>query len=232
MTAKPDWSGQLTLAKLSCDVDLYEATARSRRLSVRRINKVTGNRLRQALIDIVTNEPVPDKDLGRCYEIKKGVLIPINEEDLETAALKSQTTIEIEKCVLQKQINVRWYFGHYFVVPNLRHLGIFAAIRDALRTSGLVGLGYVCIADRERPFFIEPLGVGLRGVTLRYSDEIRYEDNYFADIPDIAVPPEKYEIARQAIDDLSGVFDPTTFVDRRTDAVTKTLKRSKRSLTD
>jgi hypothetical protein len=39
----------------------------------------------------------------------------------------------------------------------------FPVIRDAMAAKGLVGMDRVVLADRERPIFIEPMGLGLRG---------------------------------------------------------------------
>jgi non-homologous end joining protein Ku len=35
-----------------------------------------------------------------------------------------------------------------------------------MAAKGLVGMDRVVLADRERPIFIEPMGLGLRGITL------------------------------------------------------------------
>jgi hypothetical protein len=46
-------------------VALYPAVAASERISFRQINKKTGNRLRQQLVDAVTGEPVQPHNKGR-----------------------------------------------------------------------------------------------------------------------------------------------------------------------
>ena len=59
-----------------------------------------------------------------------------------------------------------------------------------MRDKKMVGLGRVVISKRERPIILEPLGKGLQGMTLRYPYEVRKEDEYFADIPDVKIPGE------------------------------------------
>jgi DNA end-binding protein Ku len=44
-----------------------------------------------------------------------------------------------------------------------------------MAAKGLVGMDRVVLADRERPIFIEPMGLGLRGITLPYAHEVRSE---------------------------------------------------------
>ena len=45
----------------------------------------------------------------------------------------------------------------------------FAVIRDATRAKDVVGMGRVVLARRERPIIVEPMGNGIRGITLRHS---------------------------------------------------------------
>ena len=45
----------------------------------------------------------------------------------------------------------------------------FAVIRDATRSKDVVGMGRVVLARRERPIIVEPMGNGIRGITLRRS---------------------------------------------------------------
>ena len=59
-----------------------------------------------------------------------------------------------------------------------------------MAAKGLVGMGRVVLANRERPIIVEAMGIGLRGITLRFAHEIWSEVEYFADIPQIILPDE------------------------------------------
>jgi hypothetical protein len=56
-----------------------------------------------------------------------------------------------------------------------------------MAAKGLVGMGRVVLANRERPIIIESMGSGLRGITLRYAHEVRSEAQYFADIAALGI---------------------------------------------
>ena len=101
----------------------------------------------------------------------------------------------------------------------------FAVIREAMRGKGMVGLGRVVISKRERPIILEPLGKGLRGMTLRYPYEVRKEDEYFADIPDMKIPSEMLKLAEHIVDSKADDFDPAAFVDSYENAVVELLKK-------
>jgi DNA end-binding protein Ku len=66
-SVRPYWKGHIKLALVSCPIGLYTASSSGERVAFRQINKKTGNRLRQQLIDDVTREPVDASDKGRGY---------------------------------------------------------------------------------------------------------------------------------------------------------------------
>jgi DNA end-binding protein Ku len=74
--ARPYWKGYLKLSLVSCPIALYTGTSSTERVAFRQINKQTGNRLRQQLVDEVTREPVEASDKGRGYEYAKNAYIP------------------------------------------------------------------------------------------------------------------------------------------------------------
>jgi Ku70/Ku80-like protein len=69
---RPYWKGYLKLALVSCPIALHAACSSAERIALRQINKATGNRLRQQLIDEETREPVAPEHKGRGYEVAKG----------------------------------------------------------------------------------------------------------------------------------------------------------------
>jgi DNA end-binding protein Ku len=66
--ARPYWKGYLKLSLVACPIALYPASSSTERVSFRQINKKTGNRVRQQLVDDITREPVDSADKGRGYE--------------------------------------------------------------------------------------------------------------------------------------------------------------------
>ena len=62
---RPYWKGYLKLALVSCPIALHAACSTTERIAFRQINKTTGNRLRQQLIDEETREPVDPEHKAR-----------------------------------------------------------------------------------------------------------------------------------------------------------------------
>src|SRR5450631_821195 len=99
MAPRASWKGYLKLSLVSCPIALFPAASSSERVSFRQINKKTGNRLRQQLVDDGTREPVATEDKGRGYEVEKNVFMVIEDEEVEAIQIESNHTIEIDSFV-------------------------------------------------------------------------------------------------------------------------------------
>jgi DNA end-binding protein Ku len=90
---------------------------------------------------------------------------------------------------------------------------------------GMVALGRVVLARRERVVAIEPYDKGLLATTLRYPYEVRDAAAYFEDVADVKVPGEMLKLAEHILASKVGDFDPSTFVDHYEAALVDLLKK-------
>ena len=230
-TVRPYWKGYLKLALVSCPIALYTASSSSERVAFRQLNKKTGNRLRQQLVDDVTREPVEAADKGRGYEYAKNSYLLIEDEELEAIEVESNHMIEIDSFVPRSQIDERFLDSPYYIGPS-DPVGqeAFAVIREAMRGKAMVALGRVVLAKRERVIMLQPWEKGLMGTTLRYPYEVRDSKDYFYDIPDVKVAPDMLKLAEHILSSKEATFDPTLFVDRYEQAVLQLLEKKRRGM--
>jgi non-homologous end joining protein Ku len=296
MAPRPHWKGYLKLSLVSCPISLYPAISAAERISFRQVNRQTGNRLRQQLVDSVTGEVVEAHDKGRGYEVGENQFLMVRDEELETAQqearsrpfstvsprvapaaagaqppkweapkpadtrlvetrlpdpakreaappivppplpppvrIENNRTIELDRFVPREQIDPRYYNTPYYIAPR-DEVGqeAFAVIRDAMARKGLVGMGRVVLANRERPTVIEPMGRGLRGITLRFAHEVRNEAEYFADIPQMMLPDEMLKITEHILETKTEDFDPAYLEDRYRTVLVEKLREKHAQIT-
>ena len=165
---------------------------------------------------------------GRGYEYAKNAYIPVDDDELDALAVESKHTIEIDSFVPREQIDERYLDSPYCITPD-GQVGqdAFAVIREAMRGKGMVALGRVVLAKRERVIMLEPWDKGLIGTTLRYRYEIWDAKDYFDDIPEVALEPEMLKLAEQILKSKATDFDPSQFVDRYEEAVIELLKKKR-----
>jgi len=101
MAPRAYWKGYLKLSLVSCPISLNPATSSSERVSFRQINKKTGNRLRQQMVDDETREPVESGDRAKGFEVSKNEYLLVEDEELEALEIESNHTIDIDKFVRQ-----------------------------------------------------------------------------------------------------------------------------------
>jgi DNA end-binding protein Ku len=219
------WKGYLKLSLVSCAVALYNATSAAERVSFNTLNRKTGNRLKQRMIDSVTEEVIDPADRVKGYEVNKGQYVMVEDEDLEALKIESTKMIEIESFVPQSEVDQIYFDGAYYLAPDDRVAEeAFAVIRDAMAGKKVVGIGRIVLARRERMLMLEPRGKGLLATTLRYPYEVRQDAEYFSEISDTKLPDDMLGIAEVIIERKSGHFEPQKFTDRYEEAVVSLLK--------
>src|SRR4051812_43261853 len=145
--------------------------------------------------------------------------------------IENNRTIEIDRFISRAQVDARYLDTPYYVVPR-DAVGekAFAVIRDAMRAKEVVGMGRVVLARRERPMIVEPMANGIRGITLRYTHEIRNEASYFAEIPKLKLPEEMLRVAEHIVQTKMSDFDPAFLEDRYRTVLISKLKEKQAEL--
>src|SRR3954464_212035 len=220
------WKGSLKLSLVSCPVALYPASTSVEKTRFHMINKETGNRLKQQMVDGETGDVVDSDQKGRGYEVSKGRYVEIEKEELEAVQIESNHTIEIESFVPRDEIDKRYLNHPYYIVPDGKAgIDAFAVIRDAMKDKDRVALARIVLTNREHVIALEPLGKGLLGTTLRYPYELRDEDEFFDDIKNPKITKDMVELASHILDSKAGHFDPSKFKDEYETALKALVKR-------
>ena len=225
MAARASWKGYLKLSLVSCAVQLYPASTSKERVSFHMLNRETGHRLKRLMVDSETGEPVESEDQIKGYEIGKRQYIQVEDEEIESVAIESTHTIDIESFVPRDEIDQTYFDSPYYIAPDGKVAEeAFAVIRDAMREKNVVGIGRVVLYRRERIIMLEPRDKGLVAMTLRYPYEVRADDEVFDQIPDVKVDDDTLDLATHIIERKLTHFDPARFEDRYQNALLDIIK--------
>jgi DNA end-binding protein Ku len=226
MAPRAFWKGYLRLSLVTCPIELYPATSQAEKTHFHQINRKTGNRLRQQMVDEETGKVVDKDDKGRGYELSKGRYVEIEEDELEAVQVESTHTIDIDSFVPAEEIDERYRDRPYYVVPDGKvGADAFAVIRDAMKEKERVGLARIVIAHREHMVALEPLGKGIVATTLRYDYEMRDENQFFKEIATPKVSKDMLELAGHILETKAAHFDPGKFKDQYEIALRKLVER-------
>jgi Ku protein len=226
MAPRAYWKGSLKLSLVTCPVVLYPASTSVEKTRFHMINKETGNRLKQQMVDTETGDVVESDQKGRGYEVSKGKYVEVEPEELEAVQIESNHTIEIDSFVPRDEIDKRYLDRPYYIAPDGKAaIEAFAVIRDAMKDKDRVALARIVLSNREHVMGIEPLGKGLLGTTLRYPYELRDEDEFFDDIKSPKITKDMVELASHILDSKAEHFDPSKFKDEYETALKALVKR-------
>ena len=121
--------------------------------------------------------PLPFRKAPEPSKHGKDEYLPVADEELDSLALESTHTIDIEKFVPSSEIDERYRDSRTMSGRMLfRHLGS----NDPQEYGGL---GKAVISRRKRIVMLEPFDKGLMATTLRYGYEVRDAKAYFEDVP-------------------------------------------------
>lgn len=216
MAPRSSWKGHLKLSLVTAAVRLSPAITGAERISFNMLNKETGNRIKQQLIDAETGDVVERADTIKGYEISKGEYVEITPEDLEKIEIPTSHMIEIERFVDADDVNELFLEQPYYVVPDGDVADeAYVVIRKAMQKSKKAAIARVTLSSREHPVLIKPCGdKGLLLTTLRDQREVKAASAYFGEISDRKVSDDLVEVAQALIKRLEGEFDPSMFEDR------------------
>ena len=151
MAPRAYWKGFLRLSLVSCPIQLFPATSEREKVSFNQINKETGNRIRYRKVDEDTGEEVESDSIVKGFQVSKGQYVEVDDEELETIALESTRTIEIDEFVPKSEIDDLYYIRPYYIAPDGKvGQDAFVVIRDVIEKMNMRRMGSIPVARWDR----------------------------------------------------------------------------------
>ena len=229
MAARAYWQGQIRLALVSIPVEIYTATKSGAKISFNQIHEPSGKRISYEKV-VPGIGPVDRDEIIRGYEVSKGNYVLLEDEEIEAVKIESKRTLELVQFVDTCEIDPLYFEKPYYVAPQDELAEeAFIVLREALRKAKKVALGQLSMRGSEKLVAIKPCGKGLLLETLRYADEVRKGQSFFADIEESRPKRELLDLATTLIEQKSAPFNASEFKDRYVDALRKLIDKKAKS---
>ena len=189
------------------------------KISFNQIHEPSGKRINYEKV-VPGIGPVDTDEIVKGYEISKGNYVLLDDEEIEAVKIESKRTLELVQFVEAHEIDPLYFEKPYYVAPadDLAEEA-FVVLRDALRQAGKVGLGQLSMRGQEKLVAVKPCGKGLLMETLRYADEVRNGQSFFADIEAEKPDKELLDLATSLIEKKTAPFDASEFENRYVEAL-------------
>jgi len=226
--ARPYWTGTIQLSLVSLPVNIFTGIDRAAEVHFHQIHKPTGKRVRYLKVVPGVGE-VKQDEIVKGYEYEKGHYAIVAPAELKALRLETTNTMPIVRFVDRTEIDAIYFDAPFFVAPSeVAGIEAFIVVREALRASRKVALGQIVLGGRERIAAVQPCGRGMLMETLRYPDDLKAADTFFAPVKDARPDKEQLDLAKMLIERKSGPFEPAAFKDHYEAAVRELLAEKKK----
>jgi len=205
------WKGTISFGLVSIPVELRTAV-QTDHVSFRMLHAEDLAPVKYERVCARDGEPVAWGDIVKGYEYAKGKYVILTDEDFRAAALASSKTIDILDFVRAEEIDPRFFETPYYVVPAKGGEKGYALLREAIRTTGSVGVGKLTMHQKQHLAAIKTVGDAMMLETMRFAKEL--VETTELDFPSAdLVRPQELKMAAQLVSNLAEPFQPEKYTD-------------------
>jgi DNA end-binding protein Ku len=157
-------------------------------------------------------KPVPWNEIVKGYEYARGKFVILEDQDFRAAALASSKMIDILDFVRADEIDPRFFDTPYYLVPAKGGEKGYALLREAIRTTGSVGVGKLTMHQKQHLAAIKTVGDALMLETMRFANELVDAGELSLPAADL-VRPQELKMATQLVANLAEAFEPEKYTD-------------------
>ncbi|MHC0441717.1 non-homologous end joining protein Ku [Flavobacterium sp. 3-210] len=216
------WTGSVSFGLINIPIKIFSAVQESS-LDMDMLDKKDNANIKFKRINENTGKEVDYADIVKGYKIDDKYVI-LEDSDFEAADAVKTKTIDIESFVLEKEIESIYYEQPYYLEPDKGAMNAYALLRDALESSGKVGVTRFVLRNKESLAILKPYQNVIVLNRIRFEQEIKTTD-------DLKLPPiskkatKEMDMAEKLIDQLTEKFDITGFKDEYTAKLLNIIKK-------
>jgi DNA end-binding protein Ku len=222
------WSGTITFGLVNVPIRLYPAV-REHTLHFHLIHERDGGAIGYQKVCKKEGEPVPDDEIVKAYEVGKGEVVPLTDEDFESVRAEGVRSIEITEFVPEDEIDPLFFARSMYVGAGAGGEKVYALLVRAMEEAGLAGIAKFVLRDKQHLGCLRVREGALVLEQLHFADEIRPIDEVRPD--PVKVDPKELKMARQLIDAFKGSFEPEHYEDTYRDALMQVIEAKRKGET-
>lgn len=212
------WKGAISFGLVNIPVRAEPATRDTDTVRFRQLDRTNNAPIRMMRVNSVTSDEVPWSDIVKGYEYTKDKFVIVTPEELDALNVPTGRALELLSFVDATEIDPRHYEAPYFLIPESTADRAYALLREAIRDSGVVGVGRVTIRQRTHVVTVRVLDEALVMDIIRPAAELVNPADLHLPSAE-GVKPQEKAMAEQLIGHLRAPFDTSAFTDQYQEAV-------------
>jgi DNA end-binding protein Ku len=219
------WTGSISFGLVNVPVRMFSAV-HEHKLRFHLIHASDDSPIGYEKICKVEDKPVPNDEIVKAFEYKKGELVQLTDEDFDAVQVEGQHTIDLEDFVPYEQIDAAFFAHTYLVGPEDGAERPYSLLVRALERSELAGIGKFVMRNRQYLGCLHVREGILSLEQLYFADEVDPPESVLpGKLP--SVPKRELDMALQLIESFAADWKPEKYEDTYTAAL-KALVRRKR----
>ena len=221
MPPRAVWTGTVAFGLVTVPVRLYPAV-RERTLRFRLLHEPDSSPIGYEKVCKAEGEPVPDDEVTKAYEVRKGEFVALEDEDFEAAQAEGDHSIQISDFVPLEEIDPVYFAHMYYVGPEEGAERAYALLARAMGESELAAIATFVMRSREHLAALRVHDGAILLEQLHFADEIRPPDEIRP--RRTKVDQRELKMAGEMIDSLRTSFEPKRYRDTYREALLKVIK--------
>ena len=224
------WSGAIAFGLVSVPVRM-ESAVEEHKLHFNYVHEPDGGRIGyQKVCKAEDEKPVPEDEIVKAFEVRKGKWVYLDDEDFASAALeKAQRTIDIHAFVEEGEIDPVYFERSFLLTPADGGEKVYALLARAMEETGLAAVATFVMRDRQHLACLRVRERVIQLERMHFADEIRPAKGLAP--KGVRVGKDDLDMAVQLVRRLEGAFEPKKFKDTYRDALVKLIRAKERGKT-
>ncbi len=220
--SRPIWTGTIAFGLVNIPVKLYSAISASS-LELDMLDKKDKSHIRYKRVNENTGKEVAWGNIVKGYKLNGNYII-LEDKDFEQAAAEKTKRIEITSFIKEEEIDPIYYETTYYLEPEPKDQKPYALLRDAMKKSGMVGMGTFVMRTKEQLCVVKVLKNALVLSKIHFEDEIKPLDDFKIPTAAVKVTPAETKMAVALIESMKAPFDISDYKDRYTAQLLKFIE--------
>jgi DNA end-binding protein Ku len=219
------WSGSITFGLVNVPVRLYSAI-QEHKLHFKLVHEKDGGQIGYQKFCKKEEKPVPDGEIVKAFEAKKGDWVYMEDEDFAAARADGVHSIDLTDFVPYEDIDPIFFRKTYYVGPQDGAEKVYALLVKAMADSELAGIAKFVMRDQQHLGAIRVRDGMLTLEQLYFADEIRP----IKELKPAAsrVSKDELKMANQLIESFRSKWDPERYQDTYRDALLAVIKAKRK----
>ena len=215
------WTGSISFGLINIPIKVFSAVQESS-LDLDMLDSKDHSNIKFKRVNESTGKEIAYENIVKGYKLDSGYVI-LEDEDFEAADAVKTKTIEIISFVREEEIDSLYYEQPYYLEPEKSAMKAYALLRDALQSSGKVGVTTFVLRNKEGLAILKPYKNVIVLNRIRFSQEIR-------DTSDLKLPPisktktKEMDMANKLVEQLTEKFNISKYKDTYTSKLLKIIK--------